>query len=392
MTVNFSTQYTKRTYAWTQFKQFLALRKAALQSEDFGSYYTLWFYDGPEVFTCDIWKDPTPDDILTQFGIDQTQADADKAEFEAAYLPLANQSINKLDDNHRPLTVPEPRVGDETIYTTHNFCDKSTWFADSIRETDKVLTSNDGFKWESGDLFWVDMISGRVQDDDGLVDEQKTLNPGNPHGYQVIVTVDGVEKTMREPLETTGGDYEVFWEDGYVKSFEDWTGQTVLASYSHATSSTFILEPLPGRDLNIEAAEADFSEDVIMNDAIEYSVYGYAAVFAPQLGLPEGTRIPLSTVKYKRLSQILNEAIGSYPVVGVYGSAIETRNLPQIEYRRQQRGLKSFVQSIPFRYATVRGLKSLYGIQLRVKLTHDRAFDGSLATLTFYCTSVPGTP
>lgn len=386
--ITFSSQYTKRVYTWSIFKQYLAARRASLQMEEFNDRYLVWFYDGPEVFVCDIWKGAVPEDILTEFGIDQTQADIDLAEFEAGVKPFANQAIDKLDESQRPVTVPEPRVGDETIYTTHNFCDKVTWFSDSIRVVDKTLTSSNGFKWESGDLYWVDMISGRVQDDDGLVDEQKILNPGDPHGYSVIIKVDGEEKTMREYLETSGGDYEVFWEDGYIMSFEDWTGKEVLATYSMVAGSTFILQPMPGRSLSIEAAEADFSEDCIMTDGIEYSVYGYAAIFAPQLGLPEGTKIPLTTQKYKRLSQILNEAIGSYPVIRVYGSSEQDRSEPNYEFRKKSRGLKSFVQSIPFRYATVRTLRSSLGLELRVKLTHDREFIGSLATLTFYCTSV----
>lgn len=388
MTVQFSSYLTKREYSWETFKQFLLKRRAPLQYEENNDMYFIWFYDGPEVFYCEIWKSNTPEDILQRWNIDETQNSANKLEFETYYIPIANESISKTDPDKRPIVVTEPRVGDETIYTTHNFCDKVTWFADSQRVVNKVLTSSDGYRWDTGDTYIVDMISGRVQDDDGLVEEQQLLNPGDPHSYQVIITVDDEEKVMREPLEMAGGDYEVFWEDGYIKSFEDWTGKTVVASYSYATTSTFILEPLPGRDLNIEAAEADFSEDVIMNDGIEYSVYGYSDVFAPQLGLPSGTRIPLSTVKYKRLSQILNEAIGSYPIVTVYGSESETRNLSSAEYRRNQRGLKSFVQSIPFRYGTVRNLKSSYGLQLRVKLTHDREFSGSLASLTFYCTSV----
>jgi hypothetical protein len=45
------------------------------------------------------------------------------------------------------------------------------------------------------------------------------------------------------------------------------------------------------------------------------------------------------------------------------------------------------MQSIPFRYGTVRTLKSSLGIELRVKLTHDIEFEGDVATCTFYCTS-----
>lgn len=287
-----------------------------------------------------------------------------------------------------PLTIPEPRTGSETIYSTHNFCDKVSWFSNSTRVNNKTLTSSDGYRWDSGDTYWIDMVTGRVQDDDGLADEQAIFEPGDPHRYQVIVTVDGVAKTIHEPFFMSGQDYEVFWEDGYIKSLEDWTGKTVVASYSKCNGSTFILRPLPGTILNIEAAEADFTTDTIIKDSIEYSIWGYAAVFAPQLGLPDGTKIPLKSGKYKRLGQIMDEAIGAYPLIGVYGCSDTERNLPMKEFRRQSRGLKSFVQSIPFRYATVRSLQSSYGLELRIKLLNDIEFEGSLATLTFYCTAL----
>lgn len=371
------------------------------------------------------------------------------------------------DANGIPLTITQPRTGDEVITTTHNFCDKSTWASQSIRVVDKTLTSFDGYQWSSDDLYWIDMVSGRVQDDDGLVEEQKIFNPSDPHGYSVVITVDDIEKTMRPIFENSGGDYEVFWEDGYIKSFEDWSGKTVKASYSKADGSFFILRPLPGKILNIEAAEADFSQNVIINDTIEYSVYGYVDIFAPQymynVGVgtatftnnsdtvsgsgtsftteispgmyvrleadsqysymvvasvdsdtqltlaapyqgssgtgtmafsqnptgvyPSGYKVQLTNNKYKRISQIFNEAVGAYPAISVFGATEEHKQLSLKEFRRQSRGIKSFIQSIPFRYATVRQLKSSLGLELHVGLSNNQIFGGDLGTLTFYCVS-----
>jgi hypothetical protein len=292
----------------------------------------------------------------------------------------------KKDDQGRLITVPEMRRGEEVVITTHNFCDPVSWYSTSERITNEELTSNDGYKWQSVNINWVDMVSGRVQNDCRMRSYQQILNPQDPHGYLVNITVDGYQKQMRTPFMTTGGDYEVFWDDGYIVSFEDWSDKTVLASYSKSVNSTFILEPLPGHHLNIEGAEADFTQDVIMNDTLEYIVYGYADVFAPQLGLPPGTRIPLQTNKYKRIQQIFNEAIGIYPTSEIFGETEEKRNLSNKEFRRVSRGLKSKIQSIPFRYGTVRELNSTYGLQLHMKLTHDIKYDGFLASCTFYCT------
>jgi hypothetical protein len=389
MPVEFSNNLTKRQYVWSEFKIHLSARNGALQCEKFSDHYMIWFYDGPEVFICNIWIGPVPHDISLQWNLTQKQNDDDKKEFEQYYLNTCNLSISKLDNTSRCIVVPEPRLGNEVIYTTHNFCDKVTWFSTSERINDEVLTSKDGHVWKSVNTYWIDMISGRVQDDDGWVEQQRQLNPSDPHGYQVIVKVDGIEKTMREPFMEDGGDYEVFWEDGYIKSFEDWTGKIVTASYSKAIDSTFILSPLPGTKLNIEAAEADFTTDVEMCDSIEYNIYGYANIFAPELGLPEGTKIPLKRTVYKRLSQIFNEAIGAYPLVEIHGSNPYYNAMNNKDRRKVSRGISSYLQSIPFRYGTIRPLQSSLGLEVRIKLTHNIEFKGDMAVCTFYCISEP---
>lgn len=311
-------------------------------------------------------------------------------DFETSWK--TNKPVQKLDSSSRPVVVTEPRSGDDTVYTTHDFCDKCTWFGESVRVVDKTITSGDGgTTWDTGDGYIIDMISGRVQDDDGLVEEQKLLNPSDPHGYQVVVKIDGVLKTMREPFEASGGDYEVLWEAGQIRFFTPVTTGTVTASYSKAAGSTFFLKPLPDKILSIERAKTDFSENIVMLDGVEYSVWGYVWYFAKEYAeansLPLDMKIPLYTTKYKRMKQIQNEAEGSHPVLEFYGSTTEERALSQVEFRRTARGLSSKVQSIYFRYSTTRDLNSLAGLELRVKTSHDRPLGGDLATLTFYCTS-----
>jgi len=312
-------------------------------------------------------------------------------------LYIESQLVNIIqpkDPNGIPLIISEPRSGSEAIYATHNFCDKTTWFGDSVRVNDEVLTdSGDGYVFTSIHINWIDMRTGRVLDDDGLVEEQQLLNPGDPHGYQVIVKSDSVLKTPHDIFETSGQDYEIFYDDGYVKFAQSQSGKTVTASYSYENGSTFYVKPLPGKTLAIEAAEADFSDDIGQNDTIEYSVWGLVDVFAPQYlqsnggPYPSGTKIPLKTGRYKRYTQVLREAIGAFPVLNSNGALDEHKNLSMKEFRRQSRGGLRSMQSVPFRYATVRALYSDYGMELRVKLLHDREFYGEISTITFYCTS-----
>ena len=337
---------------------------------------------------CDIWFK----DILSND--DQIILSAIVSNHSGTILALDNAIIINEPKNTDgfPLVVLQPRSGSEVIYVSHNLCDKVTWFGDSIRIVDETLTNIDGYQFTSSHINWIDMVSGRVFDDDGLVEEQQLLNPNDPHGYKVIIKVDGYEKTVRGIFEETGGDYEVYFDDGYVKFFDPQSG-IITASYSYENGSTFYIKPLTNTVLSVEAAEADFSDDITYTDTIEYSVWGYVDVFAPQYlqanggPYPPGTKIPLKSGKYKRYTQILGEAIGSYPALSSNGVLNEHKSLSSKEFRRQSRGSIRSIQSVPFRYATTRDLDSRYGMELRLKLANDRVFGGETGTITFYCTS-----
>ena len=368
----------RASLSWDDFKALIAQKKIPHQAFENTNCVTAFVFEGLVYWYTEIFKSN-----------DTRYIEADYNDWLSNYAPTKNKPYRIVDDEGRDVIVPYPRKGDEVIYSTHNLADKCTWFNDSTRVTTGSLTA-DGTRtlYSSGNPFWIDMVSGRVQDDDGLVQEQQELNPSTPHGYQVQVFVGGVEKTMREPFETSGGDYEVYWDEGQVHFFSALPENSVVtASYSYATTSSFVLRPMPNKVLIIESAEANFSQDVEMTDGIEYTVYGYASVFAPQLGLPAGTKIPLLNTRYKRLTQILEEAIGSYPKVDIFACSESARSLSYSEFRRTHRGIKSLTQSVPFRYGTVRELTSEAGMELVVRTTHDRPIVGGLASLTLYCTS-----
>lgn len=309
-----------------------------------------------------------------------------------AFALAANEMWVAKDTEGRVKGVVEPRVGSETIYATHNFCDRTTWFNDSVRVVDEVLTETlPGLTFTSAHPNWIDIVSGRILDDDGLSEEQQELHPDDPHGYKVIVKANGQTLTARAPFETSGGDYTIDFDAGKVTFLTNRAGQTITASYSYGVGSTFKIAPLPGTILNIEAAEADFSSPIAMTDTIVYAVYGYADVFAPELVanniVPPGTQIELKKSRYKRYPQILTEAIGAYPTLAANASLAEHLALDYPEFRSVSRGSKDPRQAVPFRYATVRDLHASAGMELRIWLEHDRVFGGEHATLTFYCTS-----
>jgi hypothetical protein len=270
-----------------------------------------------------------------------------------------------------PFVVVRPRFGKETIYATHNFCDPTTWYSESERVVSKALTQT-GSVWASGDPNWIDMLHGKILDEDALSEEQQEVTPSDPHGYSVIVTVDGVEQTARTPFAPSGGDYTINYVIGEVTAAADWTGKDVRASYSKATTSGWILTPSEGRSLVIDLAEIQFSSDIVFSDTFEMTVYGNADFFAPQLGLPAGTSIPIENTKYKTLDQIIDEAVEAYPVI------------PPIA---GPRGFTSARQIFQFHYGAARTVWSSLGMTIRISIDGNQPFGGERATATFYCLS-----
>jgi len=276
-----------------------------------------------------------------------------------------------------PVVAQAPRDGSEWVIGTHNFCDPCSWFGDSVRVSIETLTdSGDGLTFTSVHENWIDVVSGRTHNDDIWVQVQQMLNPSDPHGYQVVVQVDGVTKTMREPFEASGGDYEVIWEDGKVVFFTSQSGKTVTASYSYENGSTFYVRPMPGKVLLIEDAECDTSSDVVMTDTISYASWYF-----------DGTEMVKGMeATFKKAGQIMVEARGAYASYTAKGASAEEKQISDLqEFRRKSRGMKCDRQAAPFNYATAKKLRSEYMQEVRVKTKHDRPLQGEHVTMTFYC-------
>lgn len=299
---------------------------------------------------------------------------ADATEFEAAFLPLAKRPAVETNTDDVPLVTSEPRIGTEVIYGTHNYSDPTTWFGQSVRAVGEEATDDGaGTTWSLAHANVIDLIHGKIFDEAQYVLDQQAENPGDPHGYAVVVKVNDVEKDMRAPFATSGGDYEVDYAAGKIIFFASQAGQTVTVDYSYAAGSTFIIKPDDGFNIDIEKAKAIWADDFVMNDTVLFEVYGYAAVIAPQLGLPEGTKIPIQSTKYNTLTQLAAEAseYGPFAIPATGGAA---------------RGISSPRHVIEFRYGTIRRLLSAYGIELHIRLENDTPMGGEHTSATFYCT------
>ena len=190
--------------------------------------------------------------------------------------------------------------------------------------------------------------------------------------------VDGVNKAEQDPHFGTGNDFIVDYINGnIIFSSPLQENNIVLITYHYMIDSTFTIRPQQGKALRVDMAEVQFSDDIILTDTVIFQPYGLVDVFAPQLipGIPSGTKIPLGNPsKYKTINDYQNEAMRSYPLypaIGGNGWRASTRPI--------------LVMNWDYLSSTV--IKGSAGMEIRIKLEHDKPFEGYFATASLYCTS-----
>lgn len=92
MSVAFGSSFTVRNYAWTAWKAFFISKGLLPQWDEDTELYTIWGYDGPEVFSCTIYKGSVPDGVLPVYS--QAQNDTDKTDFETNFKPYSNRPLD----------------------------------------------------------------------------------------------------------------------------------------------------------------------------------------------------------------------------------------------------------------------------------------------------------
>lgn len=344
---------------WESFKSWINGEHAKLSFTwvDTGNMYIVCAVDGIFTKIVSINKNTIETQIIQE-------------DFENNYKTY-NVLEKRQPDNKALLVTHVGREGNETIYATHNFCDPTTWFGDSVR-TSEVL-SGSGTVFSSSYNNWIDLRHGKVFDEEGYREDVAD-------GYDVVVVANNVTMSMRQPFTNYGGDYIVNYYSGTIEfvNSQSYNQNEVTASFNYENGSNFYIRPYPFKKLDIEEVEAQFTRDVNMNDTMCFEIYGYVQIFAPQLWegnggpLPTNYKILLKSQKYHSIMQLIDEALGSYPIIPAIGG-------------NNGRGLKSDMYGFPFRYGTVRTLYDSYGLEIRVYNENHIPHDGDRVTATFYC-------
>ena len=243
------------------------------------------------------------------------------------------------------LVAPE---GTRLDLITPNWCDKSTWVQESAEVLAETLTdSGDGLTFNSINANWIDTSHGLITDEDRL--DAK---------YLPVIKANGVLQVEDDPFGGTQNDYSLDYASGDVTFHAAPTGP-ITADYWKAGTSLWTLAPAAGKVIRLTAVELQFSEDVVMNDTVQFQVY----VGGGPYGDP---------VLYKRFTDFVNASEGSFPAIPAMAGA--------------GRGTRSPIRIFRWPYLD-RGttdLKSSLAMEIHISLVSNTSFGGEFATATFY--------
>ena len=263
---------------------------------------------------------------------------------------------------------------------SYDLTDQTTWYYSSAYAEDHMIGTGDGLNtiFDISDSttnptetrILVDMSHGKVTDEDFV--PVKTVGITNePSSWIPVVTVGGVTKTERPPFKDTGGDYIIDYENGQIQfNTAPSNGAEVKASYFYVPNqpgcSIIEYKPAAGKLWEVDIGEAQFSEDLVMNDAIMWAVF----IEHPQYGdIQYGP-----ATHYQTFGNFLDFSFGSHPVIPPMGGPI--------------RGLSKSTAILRWEYLSSIPISSNLAMKIRIWLLSDLKFDGERATFTLYAREV----
>jgi hypothetical protein len=245
----------------------------------------------------------------------------------------------------------DPPEGSRLEVISPNWCDKTTWFEESVEVTDEALTdSGDGLTFNPATArVWVDVMHGKLTGERELRES-----------HQPQIEVDGSPVEENSPG-ATDKDYSINYSTGAVTFNSSQSGKTVVAKrYHYENGATFTVAPIEGKILRITQIEVQFSENVELNDTVLFQLYVG--------GNPYG-----DPTVYQTMMDFINEASLAYPSIPKMGGS-------------SWRGMKGAVHIFRWPYSE-RGatdLKASLGMAIKIKLEGNNEFGGDVAVATVY--------
>ena len=274
-----------------------------------------------------------------------------------------------------------------------NFCDKSTWYHDSVEIVGEAVATGDGvatvFNLDRGsdndpNERIIDLNHGKISEENNIANSRGEFrgygngyvlpSQGDPNastaplsGYVPTILVNAVEQTERAYGETTGGDYEINYATGEITFFVAPANTlAITATYWYAevgTLASILVAPSTGKKYMIDRVEIQSTPDACPMTDIIMNVYVYGPA-------PGGFAAARPTL-IKNVYDIVNWSYGARPQIPAQGAG-NTRALP----------LGVNIHQV--RYASEIPLLSSINMYMRVHLPTSVEFAGTWANIVLY--------
>lgn len=245
-----------------------------------------------------------------------------------------------------------PSEGNARTIISHDFTDPCTWYGESVRITDGVLSTHESgasanieFWHPSNFNNWIDLEHGRITKEDEIASN-----------YTILV--------KKNDVEVNSNDYTVNYEDGKIifdSAVEE--SDVIKATFSYEDGSCFIVKPSNGKMLRIEHTEIQFTSDIEITAPIKFDVFVYNPYDLPH-------KVLYSSEKYKNAKDFMNIGNLGKGYIPAFGGATN--------------GVQSDVLVFPFDYNASKDLKSSQGTELRICIEGSIPFNGEFGTVTLY--------
>lgn len=236
--------------------------------------------------------------------------------------------------------APVMPEGSDTFLISHNFCDKTTWYTESVAVEEETLETIDYLTYTSPNDYahWIDLTHGRMPYEDRVA-----------ANYTVSVWVDDV-------LKTEDTDFEIDYDTGSVVFPTSQEGKTVVASYHYATTSAWIITPATGKILKVRRTELNLMGIAYANITASFQIYVGGAPYGPP-------------IIYKGIRDFLVCSVGTSNLF----SAAAITNQPHDMLK------------LPFDYVRGKVLKNSLAMSIKITVADNIEVSGDFAYITASC-------
>lgn len=277
------------------------------------------------------------------------------------------------------LVEPSIRYGspDETssTYCSHDFSDPTTWYQRSQRHLEETPTTSDHFSYQLAHFPVINGNSYKLYGRENAMPMPDSSFTGRAQ-FQLEIKING--NTVLQ------NDVNYAWTINYMTGQLIFTNRIpnddiVTVNYSAISEqdpfpSRYILKPPTGKMLVVEHVEIQFSETVIINDDIVFSLWaGLPIEQSPAYGLPQYVNSPMNPWRqsYRCAHDFVNNGNEGQGYIAPFGGT--------------ERGLSSNTLVFPFKYIQAFPVESKWNSELHIELAHNLPYgNADIATCSFY--------